>query len=124
MGRLLPDASEKKLAGVNRRLADFIRQLSTICPQPFIVTEGIRTKARQRELYAAKKTRTLNSKHLVGRAVDIVPVVGNPLVVSWEWKHFTPIIECAKAHALATGLPLTFGYDWGWDAPHIEMKEP
>lgn len=122
MGRPLPPASEKLLAGVNVRLADFIRQLSILSPHPFRVTEGVRTKQRQRELYKSGASKTLNSRHLVGRAVDIVPEVHGR--VSWEWKHFTPIIECAKAHAVATGLPLNFGYDWGWDAPHIEMSEP
>lgn len=120
MGRPLPAASEKELAGVNVRLADFIRQLSIICPHPFVVTEGVRTKQRQRELVKSGASKTLNSPHLVGRAVDIAPQVSGG--ISWEWKHFTPIIECAKAHAVATGLPLTFGYDWGWDAPHIEIK--
>lgn len=120
----LDPASEKKLAGVNYRLADFIRQLSLT--QNFRVTEGVRTKARQRQLYAEKKTRTLNSRHLVGRAVDIVPLVatGSGLAVSWEWQHFKPIIDAAKKLASELQFELVFGYDWGWDAPHIEMKEP
>lgn len=118
----LDAASEKKLAGVNKRLADFIRQLSCVSPTPFIVTEGVRTKQRQRELFNAKRTKTLNSRHLVGRAVDIAPKVRG--VVSWEWKDFTPVIEAARKLALETGVQLNFGYDWGWDAPHIEMKEP
>lgn len=122
MGRKLPRASERKLVGVNGRLADFIRQLSILSPYPFIVTEGLRTKQRQRELVKSGASKTLNSRHLVGRAVDIVPEIHGR--ISWDWNHFTPIIKCAKAHASATGFPLKFGYDWGWDAPHIEMEEP
>lgn len=122
MGRPLPKSSEDKLSGVNYRLADFIRQLSVECAYPFIVTEGLRTKARQRELFKNGATKTLNSRHLVGRAVDIAPIVGGAKV-SWEWKDFTPIIECARALAPRFGIELVFGYDWGWDAPHIEMKE-
>lgn len=120
MGRLLPDSSERKLAGVRWELADFIRQLSIISEKPFIVMEGRRTRERQAELVAGRKSKTMNSKHISGRAVDIAPVVDGK--VSWEWKDFAPIIACAKAHASATGIPLEFGYDWGWDAPHIEMK--
>ena len=122
MGRQLPKSSEAKLAGVNKRLADFIRQLSFRCHAEFIVTEGVRSRTRQMQLYKERKTRTMNSKHIIGRAVDIAPIIFGE--VSWDWKHFTPIIECAKALSVETGLPLTFGYDWGWDAPHIEMKEP
>lgn len=122
MGRPLPAASELKLKGVNYRLADFIRQLSLVSPVPFIVMEGLRTRQRQRELYNAGKSKTLNSLHIVGRAVDIAPEIHGR--ISWEWKHFTPIIEAAKAHAVASGIRLKFGYDWGWDAPHIEMREP
>lgn len=122
MASKLNAASEKKLAGVNFKLAQFVRQLAAYSPYPFVVTEGVRTKARQRELLAAKKTKTLNSRHLIGRAVDIAPVVNG--AISWEWKHFEPIIRDAKQLAADLGLELVFGYDWGWDAPHIEMKEP
>lgn len=118
----LDAASEKKLAGVNKRLADFIRQLSCVSPLPFIVTEGVRTKARQRELVKSGASKTLMSRHLVGRAVDIAPKVSGR--ISWQWSDFTPIIEAAKKLSVETGLELNFGYDWGWDAPHIEMKEP
>ena len=122
MGRVLPKASERKLAGVNYRLADFVRRLSVESPEPFVVTEGVRTKARQRELVKSGASKTLNSRHIVGRAVDIAPQVHG--AVSWEWRHFKPIIERARALADEMGLELQFGYDWGWDAPHIEMREP
>ena len=122
MGRKLPDASERKLAGVNSRLANVIRTLSVVSPDPFIVTEGVRSRARQRVLYNQRKTKTLNSKHIIGRAVDIAPIVSG--AVSWERKHFQPIIDCARRVAAEQGVALVFGYDWGWDAPHIEMKEP
>lgn len=122
MGRPLPAASELKLKGVNYKLADFIRQLSHVSPVPFIVTEGARSRQRQKELYKARKSKTLNSRHIIGRAVDIAPVIQGR--ISWELKHFTPIIEAAKAHAAVSGIELNFGYDWEWDAPHIELKEP
>lgn len=43
---------------------------------PFIVTEGLRTSARQRELFNAGATRTLNSRHLTGHAVDLAVLIG------------------------------------------------
>lgn len=38
---------------------------------PFIVTEGIRTRARQVDLVARGASRTMNSRHLTGHAVDL-----------------------------------------------------
>ena len=95
--------------------------MAAVTPIRFMVTEGVRTAERQRELYAHKKTKTLKSLHLVGRAVDIVPLVnGKP---SWQWKHYTPLIKTAKQVGAQLGLRLEFGYDWGWDAPHIGVHD-
>lgn len=122
MGFNLTSADERKLVGVNARLVAVVRRLALVSPVKFRVVEGVRTKTRQRMLVKQGKSKTMNSKHLIGRAVDIVPIWnGN---VSWEWAHFTPLIKSAKEVSAELGVPLTFGYDWGWDAPHIEMKEP
>ena len=118
----LDRASEHKRAGGNVQLADFVRSLHLLSPYPFKIVEGVRTKERQRQLVRKGKSKTLNSKHLIGRAGDIAPVVGGN--VSWEWRDFTALIEFAKALAVVKGLKLKFGYDWGWDAPHIEMDAP
>ena len=85
-----------------------------------MIVEGVRSQERQVELFKQRKTKTLKSKHLVGRAVDVAPLVGGK--VSWEWKHFTPLVRTAKAVALEHNLPMKFGYDWGWDAPHMELE--
>lgn len=116
----LTDADERKLVGVNPQLVAVIRRLAKVTPKPFIVVEGVRSIGRQRQLLKAGATKTLNSKHLTGRAVDIAPLVSGK--VSWEWRHFTPIVNACKAVGADMGVPLTFGYDWGWDAPHVEMK--
>ena len=116
----LTDADKRKLVGVDPRLVDLINRLAKVTPKPFMVVEGRRSLARQRELLKKGATKTLNSKHLVGRAVDIAPLHNGR--VSWEWKHFTPVINAAKAVGADMRLSLTFGYDWGWDAPHMELK--
>lgn len=120
MGFELSEADERKLVGLRPELVGVVRELARTAPVKFRVVEGLRTEERQRELFAEKKTKTLKSKHLDGRAVDIAPIVSGK--VSWEWKHFTPLIKTAKAIALARGVPMVFGYDWGWDAPHLELR--
>lgn len=122
MGYALTSADERKLVGVNARLVRVVREVAARYPGRFSVIEGVRTKARQRALVAKGASRTMNSKHLIGRAVDVVPVIGGR--VSWDWAHYHALVACAKAVSAELGIPLTFGYDWGWDAPHWEMKEP
>ena len=120
MSTVLTPADQRKLIGLNRHLVALVHRVALVYPGQFIVVEGLRTKARQRQLVAEKKSRTLNSQHIVGRAVDIAPIVNGK--VSWRWSDFTELIECAKTCASDMSLPMTFGYDWGWDAPHWEMK--
>lgn len=116
----LTDADRRKLAGVNPRLVAVIERLAKVTPKPFMVVEGVRSISRQHYLYRKGATKTLNSKHLTGRAVDIAPLVNGK--VSWRWKHFTPVVNAAKAVSADMGVEMTFGYDWGWDAPHMELK--
>ena len=86
----------------------------------FMIVEGVRTEERQRQLFREGKSKTLRSKHLSGRAVDIAPIVDGK--VSWNWKDFAPLINCAKAVAAEQRVDMEFGFDWGWDAPHLELR--
>lgn len=58
--------SENNLKGVNSDLVKVIRRALEITPVDFIVIEGLRTQARQKELVAAGKSQTNNSRHLTG----------------------------------------------------------
>lgn len=116
----LTDADKLALVGVDARLVELLERLAARTPIQFMVTEGVRSAERQRQLYAEKKTKTLKSRHLTGHAVDIVPLVAGKL--SWQWKHYTPLIKTAKAIAAELPTRFVFGYDWGWDAPHIEIR--
>lgn len=120
MPHILSVADERKLVGVNRRLVGVVRLVAARSPSPFIVVEGVRTLQRQKVLYAERKTKTLQSRHLTGDAVDIAPIVDGR--VNWEWRFFTPLVDLARQAAKDTGTDMVFGYDWGWDAPHWELK--
>lgn len=117
----LTGADKRKLVGVDARLVAVIETLAQRSPVRFMVVEGLRSHERQAALVAEGKSKTLKSKHLTGDAVDIAPLVGGR--ASWKWSDFTPLIKAAKEVAAEHGVALTFGYDWGWDAPHIEIKE-
>lgn len=83
------------------------------------VLEGRRTMERQKELYAEGKTQTLNSKHLSGTAVDVVPYP-----VDWEdiqrQKDFALVV---LDKAMKMGIRVRWGgmFRGFYDSPHWEL---
>jgi peptidoglycan L-alanyl-D-glutamate endopeptidase CwlK len=98
----------------------------------FDIIEGVRTLDRQRELFARGASKTMNSRHLTGHAVDIWPI--DPATgrrVHDEdarerdrllWLHLARIAEIVKRIAREQGVQIDWGGDWGWDAPHFELN--
>ena len=80
----------------------------------FFVIEGKRSAARQEMLVAAGKSRTLNSRHLYGMAVDLgVSTLGGG--VSWNRDDYKLLALTVKAAAVAVGVPIRWGGDFvGW----------
>lgn len=114
--------SISRLAGVDRRLVSVVQRAIEITEVDFMVTEGLRTKERQAQLFAAKATRTMNSKHLVGRAVDLAAVVGGK--VRWDWPLYPRIASAMKQAARELGVSIQWGGDWKTfkDGPHFELR--
>lgn len=119
--------SETNLKGVNPDLVRVIRRALELTTVDFIVIEGLRTQARQKELVATGKSQTMNSRHLTGNAVDIIPVN-----TTWNIEEFKPLLKAVKQAADEQGLKLRFGINWKndpslpietrfIDAPHIEI---
>lgn len=115
--------TEKNLVGVHPDLARIVRRAAQIAGPgiDFVVTEGLRTPERQRRLVAAGASRTLNSRHLTGHAVDLAARVNG--VVRWDWPLYHRLAEVMKAAAADLHLPLTWGGDWKRfkDGPHYEL---
>lgn len=119
--------SEDNLKGVNPDLEKVIRRTLEISPVDFIVIEGLRTKERQKELVNTGKSQTMNSRHLTGNAVDIIPVN-----TKWQIDEFKPLLKAVKQAADELGVKLRFGINWKndpslpietrfIDAPHVEI---
>jgi peptidoglycan L-alanyl-D-glutamate endopeptidase CwlK len=125
----LDQASEINLRGVHPDLERVVRKAAELSPIPFRVTEGTRTLARQRQLKASGASKTLNSRHLTGHAVDIVPMVdvtGDGKVTGDDMWHHSQLVKLSpyiKAAFKACGVPYTWGGDWknAWDKPHWEL---
>ncbi len=109
--------SRENLAGIDSDLVLVAEQAILITEIDFVVFEGRRTLQRQRELYAAGASRTLNSYHLTGDAMDLVPIFEGK--VSWRESLFFPLAEAVKQAQIDVGVKITWGFDlWGWDMPH------
>jgi peptidoglycan L-alanyl-D-glutamate endopeptidase CwlK len=115
--------SKERLVGVDPSLVKVMEEAIKASPYDFSITEGVRTKERQKELYDAKKSLTLQSKHLVGKAVDIAVFVDGKL--TWEHKYYLAVATHIKAVAENLGVKIIWGGDWRRlvDGPHFELKE-
>ena len=91
-------------------------------PLGFTVIEGLRTEARQHELVAKGASRTMNSRHLTGHAVDLMPHGPNGKG-SFDWSLYHRLAPAVKAAAKAEGVALVWGGDWKTfpDGPHFEL---
>ena len=118
---MLNERSKKTLNGVNEKLVRIVVKAAELSPVEFIVTEGMRTVERQKELYAKGASQTMNSKHLVGRAVDLAPVIGGK--VRWDWPPFYTLAKAMKDAAKELGVSIVWGGDWKSfkDGPHFEL---
>lgn len=118
----LSDRSSRRLRGVHSDLVRVIVRAASMpeCP-PFVVVEGKRTEERQTVLVERGSSRTMNSRHLTGHAVDIAPLVGNK--VSWDWADYYPLADAIKKAAELEGVPIEWGGDWRTfkDGPHWQL---
>lgn len=102
---------ELRLAGVHPDLVRVARNAAAGGAR-FRVTEGLRSPERQRQLVADGKSQTLDSRHLTGHAVDVVPL-DNTGQVSWAWTLFFPLADAFRAASIAEGVPIVWGGAWG-----------
>ena len=113
--------SRDRLVGVHPDLVRVVEAAIARTPVDFMVTEGLRTPERQAALVRAGASRTLNSRHLTGNAVDVCALVEGK--VRWDWPLYPRIAGAFKAAALALDVPVIWGGDWPRlrDGPHFEL---
>lgn len=116
----LNDRSRKNLVGVHPHLVAVVERASDLSPVPFVVTEGLRTLDRQRQLKAAGKSWTLNSRHLTGHAVDLVDADD----FKYDIPDMTKIHDAMFGASKELGYPIVWGGDWKQqDTPHFELDK-
>jgi peptidoglycan LD-endopeptidase CwlK len=133
----LSKTSLAKLKGVDPRLVRVVLKAAQLATteQDFSVEEGVRTLARQKRLYAQGRTKpgkivtwTLKSKHIEGKAVDLLPY---PEGWSAKLSDFNAIAKLMFKAAQIEGVEIRWGADWDrdgkprergeYDSPHFEL---
>lgn len=100
----------KKLDGVHPDLVKVISRAFELAPVKFIITEGLRDKEKQAKLVKAGASKTLNSRHLTGKAVDVVAKIDGE--IRWDWPLYTTIAKSVQKAAIELGIPIVWGGGW------------
>lgn len=106
--------SQKRLMGVNLKLKEILNEAIKV--MDLTVIEGLRTEERQTTLVKKGSSKTMKSKHLSGKAVDIAPYP-----INWDDRerfHYMGgvLIGIAKSK----GISARWGGDWDRDG---EIKD-
>lgn len=117
----LSQKSLSLLKGVHPDLVKVIKRAIQITEIDFTVLEGLRTVDRQKELVKKGASKTMNSRHLTGHAVDIAPLVGGQ--VSWDWPLYHKLAKAVKQAAKEVNVQIEWGGDWKSfkDGPHWQL---
>ena len=123
MTHTFSEKSNSKLEGVDERLIRVATLALQLSPVDFGITEGVRTLERQKELVKAGASRTLRSKHLEGKAVDVVAYVNGK--VAWDWPLYEKIAKAFKQAAAVLDVNIKWGGDWVTfkDGPHFQLED-
>jgi len=106
----LGSRSVRELEGVHPDLVGVVRRAIELTTQDFSVHDGRRTLTEQQRNVAAGVSKTLDSRHLTGHAVDLVPYVNGRL--RWEWEPIYIIADAVRIAAKERGVPIRWGGAW------------
>lgn len=106
----LSERSLLNLRGVDDRLVKVVQRAIEITKVDFGVIEGLRTIERQRELVAQGASQTMTSRHIQGKAVDLMAYIGPR--ASWELNLYDDIADAMKTAAIEQDVSLRWGGAW------------
>ena len=106
----LSDRSMSMLQGVDEQLVATVKLAILNTKIDFGVICGIRTMEEQRVLVEKGASKTMRSKHLDGKAVDLMAYIGSR--GSWELNLYDDIADAMQEAAVETGAVLRWGAAW------------
>ena len=99
-----------KLEGVEKDLVNVVLEAIKLTKVDFGVTFGMRTLEEQQKLYDSGRSQTMKSKHLDGRAVDLVAYFGSD--ISWELNVYDDICDAMAEAARRKSVAIKWGAAW------------
>jgi peptidoglycan L-alanyl-D-glutamate endopeptidase CwlK len=118
-GFKLSRRSLRELEGVHPDLVAVVKRAVELTVQDFAVHDGLRTLREQRRMVETGASRTLDSRHLEGCAVDLVPWINGRS--RWEWPPIYRIADAVRLAARELAIPLRWG--GAWDIPFTESTD-
>ena len=117
----LSNKSINRLEGVHNDLAGVVQRAIELTPLDFGVTQGLRTAEEQEILYASGKSKTKNSRHLTGHAVDLAVYIGKE--VNWDMPNYEIVADAMFKAADEQNIPIEWGGNWKFfkDGPHFQL---
>lgn len=102
--------SLKKLEGVDQRLVDVVKLAIQYTTVDFGVICGLRTIKEQMKLFEAGATQTMTSKHIDGKAVDLMAYVNRR--ACWEISVYDNIADAMAQAANELNVSIKWGAAW------------
>jgi peptidoglycan L-alanyl-D-glutamate endopeptidase CwlK len=100
-----------RLEGIDERLQAVVKHAIALTKTDFGVVQGMRTLEQQKELVAKGASQTMKSKHLEGKAFDIMAYVNGR--ASWELNLYDDLADAIKEAAEVVGVSICWGAAWG-----------
>lgn len=91
-------------------MIEVVQHAISVSKVDFAVIEGLRTLERQKELYARGASQTMKSKHLTGKAVDLMAFIDNR--GSWELNLYDDIADAMRQGAIKAKVHIRWGAAW------------
>ena len=106
----LSTRSQERLMGVEPELKEVVYEAIKVTKIDFGVIEGLRTEEKQKQLVESGASQTMKSKHLEGRAVDLMAYIGGR--GSWELNVYDEIADAMKEAAVKVDVAVRWGAAW------------
>lgn len=121
MGFRFSKRSLRNLDGIHPDLMLVAVKALALTKVDFIVTDGLRTIEEQKALVAKGASKTMNSRHLTGHAIDFVAYCWGK--VTYDPKLMEAVASAFKQASAELKIPIVWGGDWAKfkDTPHIEL---
>ena len=110
MAYKLSTRSQERLMGIEPELKEVVCLAITYTKIDFGVIEGLRTEKRQRALVESGASKTMKSKHLDGRAVDLMAYVDGR--GCWELNVYDEVADAIKRAAIEVDVAVRWGAAW------------